>query len=100
MKDFNGVELQVGDEVIFTHQYVSLRKSKIFSFGEKMVVIGCKGGPKRYPEDVIKVIPVVDNSIDEDGLLKLDALEQAGVDNWDGYDYAMDAYREMKGEEE
>jgi len=60
------------------------------------------GGPKRYPEDVIKVIPVVDNSIDEDGLLKLDALEQAGVDNWDGYDYdyAMDAYREMKGEEE
>lgn len=31
---------------------------------------------------------------------KLCALEGAGVDNWCGYDDAMDAYREMKGEEE
>lgn len=25
---------------------------------------------------------------------KLDALEGAGVDNWEGYDYAMDMLRE------
>lgn len=25
--------------------------------------------------------------------LKLEALESAGVDNWDWYDYAMESYR-------
>lgn len=25
---------------------------------------------------------------------KLQALEQAGIDNWDGYDYAMELFRE------
>jgi acetyl-CoA acetyltransferase len=28
-------------------------------------------------------------------LLKLQALEWAGVDNWDGYDYAIDTYHEL-----
>jgi hypothetical protein len=34
-----------------------------------------------------------------DAQLKLTHLEGAGVDNWDGYDYAMEAYWEEKGEE-
>jgi hypothetical protein len=29
---------------------------------------------------------------------KLSALTQAGVDNWQGYDYAMDILREMRGQ--
>lgn len=32
--------------------------------------------------------------------LKLEALEQAGVDNWDGYGDAMDLLAEWNGEEE
>lgn len=28
------------------------------------------------------------------------ALERAGVDNWEGYEYAQEYYAEMKGEEE
>ena len=27
------------------------------------------------------------------------ALENAGVDNWEGYEFAMDIYQEMKEEE-
>lgn len=27
---------------------------------------------------------------------KLEALESAGVDNWQGYDYAMEIYNEME----
>lgn len=27
--------------------------------------------------------------------LKLRALEAAGVDNWEGYDYAMEIYKEL-----
>lgn len=33
---------------------------------------------------------------DNDELLFLAALEAAGVDNWDGYDYALEIYEEMK----
>jgi len=32
--------------------------------------------------------------------LRLEALEQAGVDNWSGYDYAMDLLSELEGPEE
>jgi hypothetical protein len=32
--------------------------------------------------------------------LRLEALEQAGVDNWGGYDYAMDLLSELEGIEE
>lgn len=28
------------------------------------------------------------------------ALRQAGVDNWEGYDFAMEAYRELEGMED
>jgi hypothetical protein len=31
---------------------------------------------------------------------KLLALENAGVDNWDGYDLAMESMEEMEGSEE
>jgi hypothetical protein len=34
----------------------------------------------------------------EDDLMFLDALRAAGVDNWDGYDYAQDIYREISQE--
>lgn len=30
--------------------------------------------------------------------MKLEALEQAGVDNWSGYDVAMDILKEMQEE--
>lgn len=33
-----------------------------------------------------------------DASWKLQALDSAGVDNWDGYDYAMEIYR-SEGEE-
>ncbi len=35
-----------------------------------------------------------------DSEMWLIAYENAGVDNWDGIDYAVDLYLEMKGEEE
>jgi len=34
----------------------------------------------------------------QDDSFKLNCLENAGVDNWDGYDYAMEEYRQ--GEDE
>lgn len=34
-----------------------------------------------------------------DALFMLNALERAGVDGWDGYDTAVDIYREMQEEE-
>ena len=36
--------------------------------------------------------------LDEDDALLLSALQHAGVDNWDGYDYAMELYEEYKKE--
>lgn len=33
----------------------------------------------------------------EDSQLFMDCLDGAGVDNWSGYDYAQEAYREAKG---
>lgn len=35
----------------------------------------------------------------EAGVLKLAALENAGVDNWSGYDYAMELLREYESED-
>lgn len=37
-------------------------------------------------------------SLKEDAMF-LEALQSAGVDNWGGYDYAIDIWDEMKGEE-
>jgi hypothetical protein len=34
---------------------------------------------------------------DEDDSLWLQSLQAAGVDNWEGYDYACEIYNEMKG---
>lgn len=36
----------------------------------------------------------------EDTQLFMDCLEGAGVDNWHGYEYAQEAYREVKGEQD
>lgn len=32
----------------------------------------------------------------EAAYLKLNALERAGVDNWEGYDYAMEEFRDFR----
>jgi peptidoglycan hydrolase CwlO-like protein len=37
-----------------------------------------------------------ENTDVQDRLCKLDALEAGGVDNWDGYDFAMEQYREWR----
>lgn len=37
----------------------------------------------------------VENNKTQERLLKLDALEAGGVDNWDSYDDAMESYREQ-----
>ena len=37
---------------------------------------------------------------DEKRLLWLDCLEEAGVDNWEGMDYACDLFRERGGWDE
>ena len=34
-----------------------------------------------------------------DSDLMLRCLENAGVDNWDGYDFAMDEYHDLKGDD-
>jgi len=39
-------------------------------------------------------IPVVEHERLLAADRKLEALENAGVDNWDGYDYAMDELRD------
>lgn len=36
----------------------------------------------------------------QDSLLWLQALEDAGVDNWGGCEFAQEIYRDYKGEEE
>ena len=36
----------------------------------------------------------------KDDSLKLSALEQAGVDNWSGYEFAIDQYNEWLEEDE
>jgi hypothetical protein len=36
----------------------------------------------------------------EQRLAKLQCLENGGVDNWDGYDFAMEQFNELFGDEE
>jgi hypothetical protein len=36
----------------------------------------------------------------KENALFLECLRMAGVDNWDGYSYAMGLYREVNGDEE
>jgi peptidoglycan hydrolase CwlO-like protein len=46
--------------------------------------------------DESKNITYVPTPINDDDQLLLDALRNAGVDNWDGYDYAIDLYNQYK----
>lgn len=50
------------------------------------------------PQQAVSPAKVEISSDEYMGLLDekafLDALRQAGVDNWDGYEYACDIYRE------
>lgn len=56
----------------------------------------------RYPKGSAKAVPVAVGFTDEltdrlmDDQLKLLCLEGAGVDNWQGFDDAMDAYEQGK----
>lgn len=56
----------------------------------------------RYPEGVAKAVPVVigkyeqQEMADQEQLLWLQALEDAGVDNWSGIDHAHDTLEELK----
>lgn len=34
-----------------------------------------------------------------DDQMMLEALERAGVDNWDGYDFALEHYEELKNDQ-
>jgi len=49
-------------------------------------------------EEMVTITKKEYNSLCEDSA-KLTALECAGVDNWSGYDFAMDILREQQGEE-
>ncbi len=44
------------------------------------------------------LVTISQEELDEmkDELTFLEALRAAGVDNWDGYDYAQELYKEMK----
>lgn len=42
----------------------------------------------------------IDHDSDEARAMFLDALEQVGVDNWDGYDDAVALYKQWVEEEE
>lgn len=59
----------------------------------------------RYPEGAAKAIPVAfgftQDAADENEEQSnfLTCLESQGVDNWDGYEYAQDQYREDFGDE-
>ena len=48
-----------------------------------------------YPEDLVVIQKAEYDSLFND-MLKLRSLENAGVDNWEGYDFAMKHYRERK----
>lgn len=49
-------------------------------------------------EEMVTITKKEYDSLCEDAA-KLTALECAGVDNWSGYDFAMDILREQRGEE-
>lgn len=48
-------------------------------------------------EDALKRIEALIDSLNDDADM-LNALQNAGVDNWSGYDYAMEEVREMRGD--
>lgn len=49
-------------------------------------------------EEMITVRKQVYDNLVDDSML-LDFLRAAGVDNWDGWDYAMEMYHNAKGTE-
>lgn len=56
MKDFNGVELKIGDEVIYADEYQALKTSKVLRFGKKKVILEVMGWSlhyNRYPQNLI-----------------------------------------------
>lgn len=50
----------------------------------------------------VKMVTITEEEYNDlkDSQMWLDALKNAGVDNWSGYDFAAEIYREMKGEED
>ena len=52
---------------------------------------GAHGFPSALTDTLKEVIIKIADL--EDDSFKLTCLENAGVDNWDGYDYAMEEYR-------
>lgn len=50
-------------------------------------------------EEMIEITLKEYNSLVEDSIM-LEALQCAGVDNWQGYDFAMETFREMNEEED
>lgn len=55
----------------------------------------CDNNPREVIEELEKKIKRL-----EDRSFKLSCLENAGVDNWDGYSYAMEEYHKEEEEED
>lgn len=55
---------------------------------------------QEYLQEVLDYIVELEEKCDqlEDDALKLQCLEEMGVDNWSFYDEAMDLYRQYKNE--
>lgn len=114
LTDFLGNPLTVGDEVVFVSSPGGRRhlvKGFITAVNGTTVSVGQEKNAKycgwAYPNQVCKIprgIPEGEVTIEFKKLLglmedsrKLESLEEAGVDNWSGYDYAMELFN---GEEE
>lgn len=94
-KDMLGNELRVGDRVVYIEPYYhELKVGEITGFTPCNVRIGVL---LRSLTNVVKIPS--DNSVvlsksDYEDLLFYDALCEAGVDNWEGYEIAQALYEE------
>lgn len=104
MKDMCGTEIKVGDKIVACKpsgrrsRHAGVEILEVVRFTPQRVVTGATR--LHCPEDVLVLPKVVDTSIHDKELEMLYALEAAGVDNWEGYDYAMEIYRERVGEDD
>lgn len=51
-------------------------------------------------EDLVAHVPLKTFKIMQDDLLFLQCLMNQGIDNWDGYDHAIEAFEEIKKQQQ
>lgn len=98
-RDYFGVELKVGQTVVYVGAgYTQFCKDTVTKVSAKTVTLGDKsqwGSYTRRPFNSVIVVDEIERLEKQEE--KLLALEAAGVDNWDGYSWAME---ELSGDDD